>query len=132
MLAMQVAVQVARGPGARGQRAVREGWPAADVRSCAEPLGVGSPPFLPFGCNRDSCCVASPPAVGLFLSKCNKQSVVRLLYICCTSAAGHYVALVKTPSGQWVCFDDEQVNAITESQVRGRREVGWVGRPGWV
>lgn len=23
--------------------------------------------------------------------------------------AGHYVALVRTPSGQWVCFDDEQV-----------------------
>ncbi|KAL4451497.1 hypothetical protein ABPG75_007159 [Micractinium tetrahymenae] len=31
---------------------------------------------------------------------------------------GHYVALVRTPSGQWVCFDDEQVNAITESQVQ--------------
>lgn len=31
--------------------------------------------------------------------------------------AGHYVALVKTPSGQWVCFDDEQVNAVTEAQV---------------
>ncbi|PRW20845.1 Ubiquitin carboxyl-terminal hydrolase 3 isoform B [Chlorella sorokiniana] len=31
---------------------------------------------------------------------------------------GHYVALVRTPSGQWVCFDDEQVNAVTESQVQ--------------
>lgn len=31
---------------------------------------------------------------------------------------GHYVALVRTPSGQWVCFDDEQVNAITDSQVQ--------------
>lgn len=31
--------------------------------------------------------------------------------------AGHYVALVRTPCGQWVCFDDEQVNAITEAQV---------------
>jgi hypothetical protein len=31
---------------------------------------------------------------------------------------GHYVALVRTPSGQWVCFDDEQVNAITEAQVQ--------------
>lgn len=41
-------------------------------------------------------------------------------------AAGHYVALVKTPSGQWVCFDDEQVNAITEAQV-GVHPFGWVG-----
>ena len=32
--------------------------------------------------------------------------------------AGHYVALVRTPCGQWVCFDDEQVNAITEAQVQ--------------
>ncbi|KAI3437589.1 hypothetical protein D9Q98_000042 [Chlorella vulgaris] len=31
---------------------------------------------------------------------------------------GHYVALVRTPCGQWVCFDDEQVNAITEAQVQ--------------
>jgi hypothetical protein len=37
---------------------------------------------------------------------------------CCPCSAGHYVALVRTPSGQWVCFDDEQVNAITEAQVR--------------
>ena len=33
--------------------------------------------------------------------------------------AGHYVALVRTPGGQWVCFDDEQVNAVTEAQARG-------------
>lgn len=39
------------------------------------------------------------------------------LLLCCP--AGHYVALVRTPSGQWVCFDDEQVNAVTESQVGG-------------
>ncbi|PSC77008.1 Ubiquitin carboxyl-terminal hydrolase 3 [Micractinium conductrix] len=31
---------------------------------------------------------------------------------------GHYVALVRTPGGQWVCFDDEQVNAVTEAQVQ--------------
>lgn len=30
---------------------------------------------------------------------------------------GHYVALVKS-SGQWLCFDDDQVIPITESQVR--------------
>lgn len=33
------------------------------------------------------------------------------------SPAGHYVALVKS-SGQWICFDDDQVLAISESQVR--------------
>ncbi len=34
------------------------------------------------------------------------------------------MALVRTPSGQWVCFDDEQVNAVTESQVRSA--ASWV------
>lgn len=29
---------------------------------------------------------------------------------------GHYVALVKS-CGQWVCFDDDQVIAVTEAQV---------------
>ena len=28
------------------------------------------------------------------------------------------MALVRSPSGPWVCFDDEQVHSVSESQVQ--------------
>lgn len=69
-------------------------------------------------------CLAAQP------STCTRQltqSATGSLIPCCSAAlppswAGHYVALVRTPSGQWVCFDDEQVNAVTESQARSALE----------
>ncbi|KAL6772132.1 hypothetical protein ACKKBG_A29055 [Auxenochlorella protothecoides x Auxenochlorella symbiontica] len=48
---------------------------------------------------------------------------------------GHYVALVKS-CGQWVCFDDDQVIAVTEAQVQSTfgqpYDGGLVGSPNGV